>query len=140
MASLLPLCRPPSFIGRGRIAARGIKRHVGAVRNPIQNPVAHHANPNGHGASAIVSDQVVDQGKRRDPNKHISKLCGQGKYSRSKGTKRLLPGSTRTRSQQEPGPQQVGAQRRSKQQRQRRVWRAFLGCESYREVSDEHES
>lgn len=30
---------------------------------------------------------------------HISKLCDQGKYSRSKGTKRVLPGSIRTRSQ-----------------------------------------
>jgi hypothetical protein len=31
--------------------------------------------------------------------KHISRLCDQGKYSRSKGTKRVLPGSIRTRSQ-----------------------------------------
>lgn len=45
--------------------------------------MAQHANPNGHSSLPIVSDEVINEGK----------------YSRPRGTKRVLPGSIRTRSQ-----------------------------------------
>jgi len=50
------------------LGAARVERHVWPVRNPVENPMAHDADPNRNGARPVAREGVVHACEERGPN------------------------------------------------------------------------
>src|ERR1700752_250446 len=101
--------RVPQSKSKARSA--GIERHVWAMRNPVENPMAHHAHPDREGARPIARDGVVDERKRSRPHAVHQQTVRPGIVIEIQWSELRIAGIDAhmlPTHQQEKGPQQVG--------------------------------
>src|SRR5262249_18354020 len=116
-------------------------RHVGAVSDPIQHPVADYADPDGNRAWPVTRNQMVNEGKDGRPNHQHQQTVRPRIVFEVEWIEARVSGNDTDAFPSQPQEwwaEAVGQQRSGQEHCQRGARRELLGSEAYGKVPNEH--